>query len=329
MVKLKDIARETGLTISTVSKALNHSPEISTMTTELVWEKAREMGYFSRRVVDRRTKLVGVLLPEVRSHYYAEMMHTLSRELQQEGYTMATILTNQYDEDVQPYLSRLPQYDMDGLIVCCDYGFTAENYRALANGSVPTVLITGGIAPCFLDTVSIGGGVREMIDHLVTLGHRKIGYLGEEHTEGLYHSVRGLLTEHGIKPVSAWMKQGRERFEQGGYLRAMELLREKELPTAVVTGYDQMAYGAMRAFAEHGIRVPEDISVVGHACALPDASCPVSLTTIMKPVDQMGVVAVRMLKDAIENPGTHIIQNVTLQCRLVVRNSTCPPNKER
>ena len=79
MVKLKDIARETGLTISTVSKALNRSPEISTMTTELVWEKAKEMGYFSRRVVDRRTKLVGVLLPEVRSHYYAEMMHALSR----------------------------------------------------------------------------------------------------------------------------------------------------------------------------------------------------------------------------------------------------------
>ena len=68
MVKLKDIARETGLTISTVSKALNRSPEISTMTTELVWEKAKEMGYFSRRVVDRRTKLVGVLLPEVCSH---------------------------------------------------------------------------------------------------------------------------------------------------------------------------------------------------------------------------------------------------------------------
>ena len=184
MVKLKDIARETGLTISTVSKALNRSPEISTLTTELVWEKAREMGYFSRRVVDRRTKLVGVLLPEVRSHYYAEMLHTLSRELQQEGYTMATILTNQYDEDVQPYLARLPQYDMDGLIVCCDHGFTAENYRALATGTVPTVLISTGHSPCILDTVSLDGGMRETINHLIELGHRKIGYLGEFNTEG-------------------------------------------------------------------------------------------------------------------------------------------------
>ena len=328
MVKLKDIARETGLTISTVSKALNRSPEISTMTTELVWEKAKEMGYFSRRVVDRRTKLVGVLLPEVRSHYYAEMMHALSRELQREGYTMATILTNQYDEDVQPYLARLPQYDMDGLIVCCDHGFTAENYRALATGPVPTVLIASGNAPCFLDTVSLGGGMREMIDHLVGLGHRKIGYLGEENTEVLYHNIRSLLPEYGIEPVSGWMKQGRERFEQGGYLRAMELLKEKELPTAVVTGYDQMAYGAMRAFAEHGIRVPEDISVVGHSCALPDESCPMSLTTVMKPVAQMSVTAVRILKDAMENPKTHIIRNVALQSRLVVRNSTCPPREK-
>ena len=327
MVKLKDIARETGLTISTVSKALNRSPEISTMTTEAVWEKAREMGYFSRRVVDRRTKLVGVLLPEVRSHYYAEMMHTLSRELQREGYTMATILTNQYDEDVQPYLARLPQYDMDGLIVCCDHGFTAENYRALATGTIPTVLLASGQSPCLLDTIRLGGGMREMIEHLVDLGHRKIGYVGEYNTEGLYHSLRNLLPEYGLNVVPGWLKQGRERFEQGGYLRAMELLRETELPTAVITGYDQMAYGAMRAFAERGIRVPEDISVVGHSSALPDESCPMSLTTVMKPVEQMGVTAVSILKDAMENPKTHVIQDVTLQSRLVVRNSTCPPKK--
>ena len=328
MVKLKDIARETGLTISTVSKALNHNPEISTMTAELVWEKAREMGYFSRRVVDRRTKLVGVLLPEVRSHYYAEMLHALSRELQQEGCTMATILTNQYDEDVQPYLARLPQYDMDGIIVCCDHGFTAENYRALATGPIPAVLIAGGRPPCLLDTVCLDGGMRETVAHLVELGHRKIGYLGEENTEGLRRSLRELLPEYGVEPVPNCMKQGRERFEEGGYLRAKELLREKELPTAVITGYDQMAYGAMRAFAECGIRVPEDISVVGHSSALPDESCPMSLTTVMKPVKQMSVTAVSLLKDAMENPKTHIIQNITLQSKLVVRNSTCEP-KER
>ena len=328
MVKLKDIARETGLTISTVSKALNRSPEISAMTTELVWEKAKEMGYFSRRVVDRRTKLVGVLLPEVRSHYYAEMMHALSRELQREGYTMATILTNQYDEDVQPYLASLPQYDMDGLIVCCDHGFTAENYRALAMGPVPAVLIAGGSSPCILDTVRLDGIMREEVEHLVALGHRKIGYLGEDNTEWQYHSLRTLMSEYGLQIVPGWLKQGRERFEEGGYLRAKELLQEPELPTAVIAAYDQIAYGAMRAFAEHGIRVPEDISLVGNSSALPDESCPMSLTTVMKPVAQMSVTAVRILKDAMENPKTHIIQNVALQSKLVVRKSTCPP-KER
>ena len=84
----------------------------------------------------------------------------------------------------------------------------------------------------------------------------------------------------------------------------------------------------MRAFAEHGIRVPEDISVVGHSSALPDVACPVSLTTVMKPVEQMGVTAVNILKDAMEHPTGHVVQNVTLQSKLVVRNSTCPP-KER
>ena len=103
------------------------------------------------------------------------------------------------------------------------------------------------------------------------------------------------------------------------------MLREKELPTAVIAGYDQMAYGAMRAFAEAGLRVPEDVSVVGHSSALPDEDCPMSLTTIMKPVEQMSVQAVQILRDAMENPKTHVIQRVTLQSRLVIRNSTCAP----
>ena len=326
MVRMKDIAREMGLAVSTVSKALNRSSEISEATVAAVWEKAAEMGYFSRRICDKRMKTIGVLLPEVRSHYYAEMMHALSRELEKEGYAMATLLTNQYTEDVQPYLAKLPQYDLDGMIVCCDHGFTAENYRALATGSIPVVMVAGN-APCFLDSIQLGGGIREMIEHLAQLGHKKIGYLGEYNTEGLYRTVCDLLPEYGVEVVPAFMKRGQERFEEGGYLRAMELLRETELPTAVIAGYDQMAYGAMRAFAEHGIRVPEDISVVGNSSALPDAFCPVSLTTIMKPVEQMGVLAVSILKDAIEHPKTHIIQNVTLQCKLVVRNSTCPPKK--
>lgn len=327
MVKLKDIARETGLAISTVSKALNHSEEISSMTANLVWDKAAEMGYFSRRDLGKRTKLIGVLLPEVRSHYYAELMHTLSREIERKGYIMATILTNQYTDDVQPYLAKLPQYDLDGLIVCCDNGFTAENYRALATGSVPAVLIAGHSAPCFMDTIQLGGGITEAVEHLAGLGHKKIGYVGEYNTDVLYRSLCSRLPDYGVEVIPNFMKRGQERFEEGGYLRAMELLREKELPTAVIAGYDQMAYGAMRAFAEHGIRVPEDISVVGNSSALPDAFCPMSLTTVMKPVEQMGVTAVNMLQDAMENPKTHVIQNVTLQCKLVVRNSTCEPKR--
>ena len=312
-----------------MSKALNRSPEISRLTTELVWDKAAEMGYFSRRGLGKRSKLIGVLLPEVRSHYYAELMHTLSREIEREGCIMATILTNQYAQDVQPYLARLPQYDLDGVIVCCDYGFTAQDYRSLAVGLIPAVLITGANAPCFLDTIRIDNdrAMSQALEHLVQLGHKKIGYLGEYHSDPMYRSLCAMLPEYGVELVHSYMKRGKERFEEGGYLRAMELLREKELPTAVIAGYDQIAYGAMRAFAEHGIRVPEDISVIGNSSALPDAFCPMSLTTLMKPVEQMGVAAVQIVKDAMENPKTHVVQNVTLQCSLVVRNSTCGPKQ--
>ena len=134
-----------------------------------------------------------------------------------------------------------------------------------------------------------------------------------------------ILKQNDLEVNPAFFKQGRERFEEGGYLRALELLQEPELPTAVLTSYDQVAYGATRAFLEYGLRVPEDISIIGFDSVSQGAHYPVPLTSISNPVGQMGIIAVKILMDAINSPQNHVVQNIAIQGRLVVRASTCPP----
>ena len=186
-----------------------------------------------------------------------------------------------------------------------------------------------GVQTCALPIYSIfikgETGIEMAVDHLVELGHTKIGYIGEKASDIRYHAMCKCFRQRGIEIVPAFMKRGEERFELGGYLRALELLKEKELPTAIFASYDQIAFGAIRAFQEHGIRVPEDISIIGFDNIVMDNYHPVKLTSITNPVEQMGITAVKILMDAIKHPRSHVVQNVALQSRLVVRKSTCPP----
>ena len=327
MVKLRDIAEATGLTVSTVSKALNHSAEISKATTDLVWEKALEMGYAVKKPANPVQRTIGVIIPEVRSNYYAELMHSLANAIEKNGFTMITMMSTEYSASVKPAIERITQFKLDGLFVCCDVAFSDDSYEAIKNAGMPTLLLTEVDLPYMVDSIFIKGetGIEMAVDHLVELGHTKIGYIGEKASDIRYHAMCKCFRQRGIEIVPAFMKRGEERFELGGYLRALELLKEKELPTAIFASYDQIAFGAIRAFQEHGIRVPEDISIIGFDNIVMDNYHPVKLTSITNPVEQMGITAVKILMDAIKHPRSHVVQNVALQSRLVVRKSTCPP----
>lgn len=328
MVKLKDIARETGLTVSTVSKALNRSSEISEATTKLVRQVAERMGYCAKTSAKPSTKTIGVVLPEVRSHYYAELLQSLDSEITHRGYTTLVILTEGYAESAQPAIERICKYNLDGLLVSCNSGFSDKSGQYLLDSGIPTLLL--GVVTSLnypLDSIRIreGRGVSQALEYLLSLGHQKIGYLGEYSSDIRYQKFCALMQEHGLTVDPAFIRCGAERFEQGGYLRAMELFEQEDLPTAILVGYDQMAYGVLRACRERGIRVPEDLSIVGFDDIVMDEYFPVALTSVSYPIEQMGAAAVQILMDAIENPKAHVVQNVALQTKLVVRSSACPP----
>jgi len=327
MVKLKDIAQATGLTVSTVSKALSRSDEISEATTRRVLDAAHGMGYQPRRAANRDVKTIGVILPEVRSHYYAELMHALTHEIESHGYAMITMLTPDFSAKVGPYIERLCQYDPDGLILNCYHELPEETFRTVLDTGVPSLLLTEVTPSCPLDSICIKTefSVRLAVEYLLQLGHREIGYLGEYNSDVRYHAFLDLMKQNEIDVNPRFVKRTSTRFEQGGYEAACELLREPQLPTAVLTSYDQIAFGAMRAFRERGVRIPEDLSIVGFDNIVMDEYYPVPLTSVTNPVEQMGITAVKILLGAIRNPAAHVVQNVSLQSRLVIRKSACPP----
>lgn len=328
MVKLKDIARETGLTVSTVSKALNRSSEISEATTMLVCQIAEQMGYRAKKPVKTSTKTIGIILPEVRSHYYAELLQSLDSKITRCGYMTLITLTEGYAGCTQPAIERICKYNLDGLLISCNSSFSDESSQYLLNSGIPTLLLDVTSSLNYpLDSIRIreGRGVSQALEYLLSLGHRKIGYLGEYSSDIRYQKFCALMQEHDLVINPAFIRCGAERFEQGGYLRAMELFEQGDLPTAILVGYDQMAYGVLRACRERGIRVPEDLSIVGFDDIIMDEYFPVALTSVSYPVEQMGTTAVQILMDAIENPKTHVVQNVALQTKLVVRGSACPP----
>ena len=334
MVKLKDIAQETGLTISTVSKALNNSHEISAETTKRVIATAEALGYRMKRSFEKKEgKTIGAILPEVRSHTYAEILHALSAAANRQGYMLITVLTDSFTHDVAPYIERLLQHGLDGIFISNVVGLSPVAQKLLRDNNIPAVVLKNidtdelyGIDSIYIkDTAAI----YLAVDHLTELGHTQIGFLGEKLSFIRCEAFLEAMKQHNLEVNPAFVKQGHERFERGGYLRALELLKEPELPTAVLTSYDQFAYGATRAFLEYGLRIPEDISIIGYDNVDQSAYYPVPLTSTSNPVELMGTTAVNILIDAIQSPSTHVVQSIAMQGRLVVRTSTCPPKAKQ
>jgi len=324
---LRDISKRTGVSLSTVSKALRGSPEVSTETIELVKKVALELRYQCKNTNWRTSRVIGVILPEVSSHYFAELCHSIGEQLEKRRYSMLLMLGGFTAEGISQAYQRMLQQNISGIIISVLKYTVPEIRLDISESSIPTVLFSeGGISSTELDNVYINcnGGIQLAVNHLQELGHKKIGYIGDVESTVRMDALSEVLRERGLPLETSFMKLGSERFELGGYLRMRELLAEEKRPTAVIAGYDQVAFGAMRAIAEAGLRVPEDISILGIDNVVLDEYMPITITSIMNPTSQVGVIAVKLLLDKIQSTEDHIVQNVALQCKLVERSSTGP-----
>lgn len=336
MPTLKDIAEKVGVNKSTVSRALSGSGKIAKKTREEILRVANELGYIpnetAKILAGKKAKTIGIILPELDCNYYAGLIGAMESKLKDRGYSLVIGQTGFKHENELHYLELFVRKNLDGIIISVHDSnkFIEEIDKVKRILKIPVVFIESFHKLPNYDVIEIDSmyGVDIAIDYLYKLGHRRIGFISEHLSVGIrLPAYTEALKRRNLSIDEKIIKIGKERLELGGYLRMKELLQEKELPTAVFVSYDTMAQGALRAIEEHGMKVPEDISIIGFDNIRESAYFRIPLTTVAPPLLKMSEIAVDTLLEKIEKENCTKSHHISLKPTLIVRNSTGPCSK--
>ena len=275
------------------------------------------------------TRLVGVLIPYVRGGYFPEILEGIAEAMYEHGLRLVLLPTQHEHPREVSLLDRLMRGATDGAVVILPEETTEELEQALSDRYpfvvVDPLLPLGDRIP----TVSVAhrSGAEQALQHLLTLGHRRIaaitgppGWLATEERRAAYHAS---LAAAGIRPEPAF--EVASDFQVGPAVQAAATLLDlPEPPTAIVAFNDSIAFGALRAARDRGLRVPEDLSVVGFDDIEPATLVTPTLTTVRQPLSELGRTAVNVLVRLLDGRASET-PHIELATRLVVRESTAPP----
>lgn len=330
MVTIRDIAAQLNLSPATVSRALNNDSKINIKTRERVSALAAELGYagMAGRRRQQSGEVIGILCPEIISNNYSSVVEALSRNLRQKGYFSVFMITNMDKEAEEELMAQLTRLNVAGIVYISYKDETAVellNAFKKDNPRVPVIQIANFREFSEYDSLVISNqlAAKMIVDHLYELGHREIAVISDKMAVGRMDAICGHLAKKEIAPQKNWISVSDARFEEGGYLAAMELLKGRNRPTAVIATYDYLAVGAMKACYDIGVRVPEDISIAAIDDVASSKYTYKGLTTVSMPHMDIGRIAARILVDRIQNDkGQLAIQHVSLNPELVIREST-------
>jgi DNA-binding LacI/PurR family transcriptional regulator len=334
-ISLKTLGEYLNLSPATISLVLNNAPGVRSIPQETrnrVLEAAAKFEYrpsfYARSLRKRQSFLIGVLVPELNDSYATQVMAGVEEVLIEEGYFYLTASHRRKADLITEYPRMLMDRSVEGFIFI-DTVLEEEL-------SLPTVVVAGhrkieGVTNVVLDQKR---AAELALRHLYQLGHRKIAFMrGGSHSSDaddrwtcLMAVAKDLKIE--VTPKRCVELQLRVSTPELGFEPANELIARGADFTAVVAFNDIAAIGAIRAFMNHGLRVPEDISVVGFDDIQGAAFHNPSLTTIRQPLNEMGAVASRVLLQRIRGQAT-FPDVIPIHPELVIRESTCPPNPKR
>jgi DNA-binding LacI/PurR family transcriptional regulator len=328
---IKDIARAANVSHATVSRALRNSPLVSPETTEKIQRIARESDYrasaVARSLVTKRTFTVGVVVTSIADPFVAEVVSGIEETANDHGYSVFLANSNADPEREMKVVHSFEERRVDGVVVTSSR-VGALYVPKLAQMEVPIVLLNNQHASEFAHSVMIANidASRAATRHLLQLGHERIAYIGDQYgvqseTERLT-GYRTALEEAGIPIREEFAVQGNGKPE-GGITAMAALLAQPNRPTAVFCYNDMTAIGAIRSIKNHGLKVPEDISVVGFDDLVLSQYTDPPLTTIHQPMRRMGNLAMETLLELLS--GSTSAYNIKVPGELVVRQSTSRP----
>ena len=333
-VTIKDIARQVGVSHTTVSRALHGNTLISDATTERIRQAARDLGYqpsaAARSLKTRRSQVLGVILRSLDDPFFSEILQGIEESAQENDFSLFIAASQRDPNRERRIVQTMMEHRVDGVIICST-SFGAAQGRQLLEYGFPTVVVNNQAAEDFRYSIYHDDvdGCRQVTRHLIGLGHRQIGYLG--------NSASGRTTldrlagfrqemETAALPISSdYIHQMPGGDLQDGEMGAGHFLGLSDCPTAIVCFNDLMAMGALKRLQAAGVDVPGDMSVTGFDNIALSAFTSPPLTTFDQPKRFIGREAARLLLGLLQQAPDSGEKVKMLRGCLLVRASTAPP----
>lgn len=328
---IADVARAAGVSEATVSRALRGVAGVATETRDRVLHAARRLDYVANphasRLAASRPALIDLVVPLIDRWYYSTLFAAITRRLERTAFDVIPHVLEETSE-ARPSIDRLPFQVHAGGLLLVDVDLTANACKQLEAGDVPVVTV--GVETTVFSSVTVdnAGGARSAVEHLISLGHRRIACIGALPAEGGPASAQQqrllgytkALARAGVG-VDDRLVIDADYSIAGGAVAAQRLLNLDERPTAAFMLSDEMAVGAISALEAVGIAVPGDVSVVGFDDH--EFSDYLGLTTVRQDVVGTAWRAVDMLLGHVGNG--HPVSHEVLPTRLIVRSSSAAP----
>jgi len=329
---MKDIANDLGISIVTVSKVLRDHPDISAETRDRVLKKMKEVNYrpnlAARALVTGRTYSIGLVVPDLVHPFFGEVAKGMSRVLRKQGYNLIISSSEEDPELERQEVDQLLARRVDALIIAsAQTGI--QMFRRIEEQKTPYVLVDrkfAGLNANFTGVDDEAAG-RIATEHLISLKRSRIAHIGGPAVStatGRRDGYRAALTAHQMRLNPEFLierERGDDSSDRSGYDAMRKLLSLSLLPDAVFCYNDPTAMGAMEAIFGHGLRIPEDIAIVGCGNVRYAGFLRVPLTTIDQQSEEIGDRSAKLALAQIEAKGAARPKTVLLEPRLVVRQS--------
>ena len=331
-MRIKDVAREAGVSTATVSHVINKTRFVSEATRAKVLRAIEGCNYYpnanARSLASGRSNTLGLLISDISNPFFPELVKSIETVAFEKGHDVILANTDYDDERTLNNVRRFIERKVAGVALMTselDQGLIDE----LARCHVPVVFLDIGSAGVCMSNIVVDyeAGIGEAITHLHWLGHRRIAYIGGparlRSAAKRLEAFRDSMAHHLPDATPLEIYEGDFRLE-GGRRAAREMLNASQLATAVVVANDMMALGVVQEFHERGLRVPEDISIVGFDDIAFAALSNPPLTTVCLPRVELGRKAVEALLATVEHPDQQGVE-INVPTYLVLRDSTAPP----
>jgi len=320
MVSLKDIAAECGVSVATVSKALNDHKDIGAATKEKVRAVAKEMGYHpnaaAQTLKTNRTYNLGVLFVDwnfsgLTHDFFNRVLDSFKRKAESNGYDITFINNGLMQGRRMTYLEHARYRNFDGIVIAC-VEFDEPEVLDLVNSEIPVVTIDY----LFNNKISVMsdnvGGIKKLVQYVVSKGHKKIAYIHGNNdsavTVARLSSFYNTVEELGIDVPDEYMGTTKYRDTANCYAETKRILELDNPPTCIFYPDDFAAIGGINAIREKGLRIPDDISVVGYDGIPIGRHMSPQLTTLAQDTEQIGGMAAELLINLIEKPKSTLIR---------------------